>query len=128
MVQQVTKGIKISVDTTYKGTLYRSYRLFHNFNYFVTIENTSRITVQLKDRFWKIYDSLNKTEVVEGSGVVGQTPVLQPGDSYTYQSGCFLNSEIGAMQGFYSMLNLDDKTIFRVIIPTFQLYTNALSN
>ena len=80
-------------------------------------------TVQLTDRFWKIFDSLNNTEIVEGEGVVGQTPVLEPQDTYKYKSGCFLQSGVGAMTGFYTMINIETQQSFDVTIPTFQLST-----
>ena len=128
MVEQITKGIKISVKTKYEGTLYRNYRLYQNFSYYITIENKSLDTVQLTDRFWKILDSLNTTEIVEGEGVVGQTPVLAPQDIYTYQSGCFLLSGMGAMSGFFTMLNIDTLQNFHVTIPTFQLSTPVSLN
>ncbi len=128
MVEQITKGIKISVKTKYDGSLYRNHRLYHNFSYYITIENKSLDTVQLTDRYWKIFDSLNNTEIVEGEGVVGQTPILEPQDSYTYKSGCFLSSGIGSMGGYYTMVNLKTEEDFRVTIPTFQLSTLASSN
>ncbi len=128
MVQQITKGIKISVKTKYDGTLYRNYRLYHNFSYYITIENKSLETVQLTDRFWKIFDSLNTTEVVEGEGVVGQTPILEPQDTYKYKSGCFLLSNTGAMSGFYTMVNIETQQSFDVTIPTFQLSTPVSLN
>jgi ApaG protein len=128
MVQQITKGIKISVKTKYDGTLYRNHRLYHNFSYYITIENTSEHTVQLTDRYWKIFDSLNNTEIVEGEGVVGQTPILEPGDTYKYKSGCFLSSTTGAMTGHYTMVNIETHESFDVTIPTFQLSTPISSN
>jgi ApaG protein len=126
MVQQITKGIKISVKVKYDGTLYRNHNLYHNFSYYITIENKSLETVQLTDRFWKIFDSLNDTEIVEGEGVVGQTPVLEPEDTYKYKSGCFLSSSMGAMTGHYTMVNMATQKTFDVTIPTFQL-SNAVS-
>lgn len=128
MVQQITKGIKISVQTKYDGTLYRNCQLYHNFSYYVTIENKSLETVQLTDRFWKIFDSLNNTDVVEGEGVVGQTPILEPQDTYKYKSGCYLSSNVGAMSGHYTMVNLETKQNFNVTIPTFQLSTTIALN
>ena len=128
MIQQITKGIKISVKTKYNGTNYRNNRLYYIFSYFITIENKSPETVQLTDRFWKIFDSLNITEIVKGEGVVGQTPVLQPNDNYTYNSGCFLESTMGAMKGYYTMKNTETFEEFKVFIPTFQLVTPILSN
>lgn len=128
MIEQITKGIKISVNTKYNGTSFRNNRLYYIFAYNITIENKSSETVQLTDRFWKIFDSLNKTEIVAGEGVVGQTPILKPNDNYTYTSGCFLESTIGSMKGYYTMKNLKTLEEFKVIIPTFQLTTPILSN
>ena len=70
---------------------YHNKHLFYAFSYFITIENKSEKTVQLLERFWTIFDSLNNTEIVEGEGVVGQTPVLEPQDTYKYKSGCLRN-------------------------------------
>tara|TARA_B110001450_G_scaffold187504_1_gene175586 strand:- start:619 stop:1005 length:387 start_codon:yes stop_codon:yes gene_type:complete len=128
MTNQVTKGIKISVDTKYNGTSFRNSKLYHVFSYVINIENRSSETVKLTDRFWKIYDTLNTTEIVTGEGVVGQTPILKPNETYTYSSGCFLESNMGAMKGFYTMINLDTFEQFKVIIPTFQLSTPLVSN
>jgi len=128
MVQQITKGIKISVDTKYDGVMQRNSLSHHVFNYFITIENKSTQTVQLTHRFWVIFDTLNNTEIVEGEGVVGQTPILKPGENYTYRSGCVLASNTGAMKGFFKMMNLATNQDFRVTIPTFQLTTKPLSN
>ncbi|TVZ56786.1 ApaG protein [Lutibacter sp. Hel_I_33_5] len=128
MVQQITKGIKISVKTKFEGSVERNQILYHAFSYFVTILNTSENTVQLTDRFWKILDSLNHIEIVEGEGVIGQQPILKPLDSYTYKSGSYLKSTMGAMSGFYTMTNLDTQENFKVAIPTFQLIANVSSN
>lgn len=128
MVEQITKGIKISVETKFNSISTRNNNAYYVFSYVITIENNSQQTVKLTDRFWKIYDSLNKTEIVSGEGVVGQTPTLKPNDIYTYSSGCFLQSNIGAMKGFYTMINLDNFEQFKVFIPTFQLTTPVLLN
>ena len=128
MIHQITKGVKISVQTKYKDTSYRNNKLYHFFGYAITIENKSPETVKLTDRFWKIFDTLNNTEIVSGEGVVGQTPTLKPNEIYTYGSGCYLESNIGAMKGFYTMINLDTFEQFKVIIPTFQLTTQTVLN
>lgn len=128
MVEQITQGVKISVKTKYNGTSYRNNRLYYIFAYFVTIENYSSKTIELTHRFWEIFDSLNKTEFVEGEGVIGQTPVLKPNDTYSYSSGCFLESNVGAMKGFYTMKDVKTFEQFKVAIPTFQLATPILSN
>lgn len=128
MIQQITKGIKISVEATYNGTSYSNNTLYYVFSYTISIENKSLETVKLTDRFWSIYDSLNEREIVSGEGVVGQTPTLLPNDNYTYKSGCYLKSNLGAMKGFYTMINLETYEQFKVVIPTFQLTTSALLN
>lgn len=128
MVEQITQGIKISVETKFNGTSYRNHRLYYVFAYFITIENNSTKTVELTHRFWKIFDSLNKTEIVEGEGVVGQTPKLKPNDVYSYSSGCFLESTMGAMKGFYRMQNIHNNEVLKIKIPTFQLTTPITLN
>ena len=128
MVQQITKGIKISVKTKFNGLNHRNGNLYHTFTYFITIENKSSETVKLTDRFWKIFDTLNAKEIVSGEVVVGQTPILKPNEIYSYTSGCFLTSNMGAMKGFYTMINLETYEQFKVIIPTFQLTNPIISN
>jgi ApaG protein len=128
MVQQVTNGIKISVTSNFEGTNYQNFRLYFAFSYEVTIENQSNDTVQLLERQWTIFDSLNHNEVVEGSGVIGKKPVLKPTQKYTYRSNCFLTSPIGAMKGFYNMVNFSNSSTFKVYIPTFQLMVSSIHN
>ncbi|MBQ4822302.1 Co2+/Mg2+ efflux protein ApaG [Aquimarina sp. MMG016] len=121
MVQQVTRGIKISVDTTFEGTFYKNHKIHFAFGYCITIENQSKDSVQLTSRFWEIKDSLNNTEIVEGEGVIGKKPVLKPGESHTYSSGCLLSSPYGAMKGYYYMINFTSARKFKVAIPGFKL-------
>ena len=121
MIQQVTRGIKISIETNFEGTFYKNYRVHFAFGYKITIENQGKDSVQLTSRFWKIKDALNRTEIVEGEGVIGKKPVLKPGESHTYKSGCLLTSPFGAMSGFYSMVNFTSTRKFRVAIPSFKL-------
>ena len=121
MVQQVTSGIKISVETNFEGTFYKNYKIHFAFGYRVIIENQSKDSVQLTSRFWKIKDALNDTEIVEGEGVVGKKPVLRPGESHSYSSGCLLSSPFGSMNGYYNMVNFTSTKKFKVIIPSFKL-------
>lgn len=121
MVQQVTSGIKISVDTYFEGTFYKNHKIHFAFGYKVTIENKSKDSVQLTSRFWKIKDALNHTEVVEGEGVIGKKPVLLPGEKHVYSSGCLLVSPFGSMSGFYNMINFTSTKKFKVTIPSFKL-------
>ena len=121
MVQQVTKGIKISVETHFEGTFYKNYKMQYAFKYQITIENQSKDLVQLTSRYWKIKDSLNNNEIVTGEGVVGKKPVIKPGDSHTYSSGSLLLSPFGAMRGYYNMVNFTTTRRFKVKVPTFKL-------
>ncbi|WP_298512391.1 Co2+/Mg2+ efflux protein ApaG [uncultured Kordia sp.] len=121
MIQQVTRGIKISVETSFEGTFFKNYKMHFAFGYKITIENQSKDSVQLTSRHWQIFDALNSIEIVDGEGVIGKKPVLKPGESHTYQSGCLLASPIGAMRGHYNMVNFTTTKKFRVFIPTFKL-------
>ena len=121
MVEQITSGIKISVETFFEGTFYKNYKINFAFGYQVTITNQSKHTVQLNARHWTIMDALNDTIEVEGDGVIGRKPVLNPGDSHTYNSGCLLTGPIGAMRGYYKIVNLNSTKTFNVAIPTFKL-------
>jgi ApaG protein len=120
MVTQITRGIKITAVTSFEGTYFKNQQLQYAFSYQITIENNSKDAVQLITRHWEISDSLKDVEVVEGEGVIGKKPVLRPGDSYTYNSGCLLSSSFGAMQGYFNMINYTSTRNFRVIVPTFR--------
>ncbi len=121
MVQQVTRGIKISVETSFEGTFYKNHKMHYAFGYKITIANQSKDSVQLMARYWKITDALNAPETVTGEGVIGKKPVLKPGEAHTYSSGCLLKSPFGAMQGFFQMVNFTTTRNFRVNIPIFKL-------
>lgn len=120
MVTQITKGIKISVLTSFEGTYFKNYKIHFAFSYEITIENFSKDSVQLTTRHWEIYDALNNKEIVDGEGVIGKKPVLKPGETHSYTSGCLLSSPIGAMKGSYEMINFTTTKSFKVIIPTFK--------
>ena len=121
MINQITQGIKISVDTSYDNTFYREHKIHYAFNYKITIENQTNDTVQLLSRHWEITDALNFTEIVDGKGVIGFTPILKTKTKYTYNSGCLLISPMGSMKGFYTMFNFSSNQKFNVIIPSFKL-------
>jgi len=128
MVQQVTNGIKISVKTKFIGNSYHNDQLHYAFSYRITIENQSNDSVQLLNRYWKIFDSLNTVEEVNGAGVVGLKPILKPGEIHSYSSSCILNSHIGAMNGYFEMISFTTSNTFKVHIPTFQLMVSGALN
>lgn len=121
MVQQVTQGIKISVLTEFDGTFYKNRKMQYAFAYNITIENQGKDTVQLTSRRWVIKDSLNNTVIVEGQGVIGQKPILKPGERHSYTSGCLLFSPFGSMKGHFNMINFESNRKFSVAIPLFNL-------
>ena len=121
MVSQITRGIKISVLTTFEGTYFKNHKIHFAFSYEITIENHSKDSVQLTSRHWEIFDSLNEVEIVDGEGVIGKKPVLKPGELYSYNSGCLLASPFGGMRGYFNMINFTTAKNFKVIVPSFRL-------
>lgn len=117
----ITRGIKISVETFYQKEFSgNSLREFIH-HYRITIENNSRESVQLLRRHWYIWDSKTGNREVEGPGVIGEQPLLDPGESHQYVSMCNLSSEIGRMHGTYLMQRQDNHDMFEVDIPLFKL-------
>jgi len=90
------------------------------FTYTITITNTGDIAAQLLGRHWIITDADHKVQEVKGLGVVGQQPLLQPGESFEYTSGASIPTSVGTMQGSYQMLAADGKA-FDAPIPPFTL-------
>ena len=90
------------------------------FAYTVTIRNTGDVTAQLVSRHWIITDAHNKVEEVQGLGVVGEQPVLQPGEAFEYTSGCPIATPVGSMRGSYQCV-AEDGTKFEAPIPEFLL-------
>ena len=121
MATQVTHDIRISVKAQYSEAQSDPKLGRFLFSYRIRIENRSARTVQLLRRHWRITDSLGDPREVSGPGVVGETPVLAPGEHFTYTSFCDLRSGFGRMHGTYLMRNTDDNSPFNVTIPMFDL-------
>ena len=128
MVYQITNGIKVSVETHFEGTFYNKEDIQFAFSYVVKIKNERENPVQLLSRTWHICDALNSKEKVEGDGVVGNQPIIQPNESYVYNSGCTLKSPFGSMKGNYTMVDLSINETFKANIPTFRLSTEFAQN
>jgi ApaG protein len=90
------------------------------FAYTITIRNTGNVTAQLIERHWVITDADHKVQEVKGPGVVGEQPVLKPGESFEYTSGASLATSVGTMRGTYRM-KAEDGRAFDAPIPTFTL-------
>jgi len=123
MVTQVTQGIQITVETLFREDQSRPELGDFLFTYRISVENKSEQTVQLLRRHWFIFDSNGEHSEVEGEGVVGQQPVLLPGDVYEYESACNLETDMGSMLGTYTMQRQLDGLQFKVQIPRFELIT-----
>ncbi len=121
MTTKITEGVKISVETFYQDEYSQPMNNEFMFAYRITIENGSDRTVKLLRRHWYIFDSCGITREVEGEGVVGLQPVIEPGKSHQYVSGSHLKTEIGRMHGTYLMERMVDGKQFYVNIPEFQL-------
>lgn len=128
MIEQITKGIKISIETEFEGTFYNDDCIHYAFSYEVVIENQSNEVAQLIARKWDIMEALNENETIIGEGVVGEKPILIPGNRHTYSSGCVLKSPFGAMKGSYLMVNPTNSKQFKVTIPTFKLSASFAQN
>lgn len=128
MVTAITQGIKVSVETTYQAEFSSPHQHHFVFTYKVNIENNSSYTIQLLRRKWEIFDAGDSPKYVEGDGVVGLQPVLEPGQHHEYVSGCNLKSGLGKMKGLYVMEKLFDGKLIEVQIPEFQLISDIFNN
>lgn len=124
----VTDGIVISVETQFENAYSKPCECCYYFSYRIGIENNSTHSVQLQRRKWMIFDSVGSHMLVEGSGVVGQQPIIAPGEYYSYESACKLNSEMGKMWGIYFMKRCDDEQEISVKIPEFNLIVPHILN
>lgn len=128
MASCTTNGITVSVETQYLPEHSNPRGRKFIFGYHISIENGAGTVIQLLRRRWFITDSNGSVREVEGEGVVGRQPVLQPGEAHEYLSFCNLFSEIGKMRGYYTMLRLDDHTQFEVEIPEFVMIAPTVLN
>ena len=120
MYETVTHQIRVRVTSEYLKDQSEPSDNYFFWAYKVEITNLGSGTVQLKTRHWRITDANGRTEEVRGPGVVGEQPVLEPGKSFTYSSGCPLKTPQGLMVGSYQMVDGDGQTL-DVAIPAFSL-------
>lgn len=121
MVTGITKGVKVSIETEYQPEYSSPSQYHYVFTYRITIENRSDHTLKLIRRHWHIVDLGYRKREVEGEGVVGQQPELEPGQVHQYVSGCNLKSGIGKMYGTYLMEKIVDGSHLKVEIPEFKM-------
>jgi ApaG protein len=128
MISKISEGIEITVETFYQADYSNPLKGEYMFAYRITIENHNKFTVKLIRRHWFIFDSNAENREVEGEGVVGVQPILLPGENYQYVSGCNLKTEMGKMHGSYQMENENNKQLFSVNIPSFDLIAPSKLN
>ncbi len=128
MTSMITAGVQVSVETFYQEDYSNPLQGEYMFAYRVEIENYNSFPVQLHRRHWFIFDSNATRREVEGEGVVGIQPVILPGETYRYVSGCNLKTEMGRMVGTYEMENLDTREQFTVQIPSFEMIVPYKNN
>jgi ApaG protein len=120
MFYRITEGVRITVRPRYAADHSDPMEPRYVFVYHIRIENTGERTAQLRWRHWRIHDVVAGDSEVAGEGVVGEQPVLAPGDAHEYESFCVLRGPAGHMEGWYEFSRTDG-TSFRAVIPRFAL-------
>ena len=119
--QAVTNNVRVEVESQYAPEHSQPFMNQWFFYYTIRITNERHETVQLLSRHWVITDSTCHVEEVRGPGVIGEQPVLAPGESFQYTSGCPLKTSSGVMRGTYQMV-AEDGTNFEIEIAPFALH------
>jgi len=128
MTSMISEGVEVSVESFYQPDYSNPISAEFMFAYRITIENHNQFPVKLLRRHWHIFDSNGQNREVEGEGVVGIQPILNPGERYQYVSGCNLRTEMGKMYGTYLMENSNNKKEFHVNIPPFEMIVPFKNN
>jgi len=116
-----TNSVEVTVLPVYIEEQSAPYEDCYVWIYNVKIKNKSSSTIQLLSRHWQIIDYKGKVNEIAGAGVIGEQPVIKPGEVFRYTSGTYLNAPSGIMQGKYEFLNEESTKVFEVIIPPFSL-------
>jgi ApaG protein len=128
MVSKISEGVEISIETFYQSDYSNPVNNEYMFAYRITIENHNAFSVKLLKRQWFIFDSNGEHREVDGEGVVGVQPIIKPNEQFQYVSGCNLRTEMGKMQGYYTMENQHSKESFTVKIPPFEMIVPSKMN
>ena len=121
MRNKIISSVKIHVKTWFRSDLSNPEENQYFYNYRIYIENKGNEPVQLLHRHWMVEQLIYGIQHVDGPGVVGEQPLIHPGERYEYVSGCEFWMPIGRMSGFYSFQNLETEQLFSVPIPLFTL-------
>ena len=120
-------AIEVLVETSYLAAQSEPADQQYVFSYTITIENQGRLNARLLSRRWEITDANGKVQEVEGPGVVGEQPLIKPGEAFRYSSGAMLETPVGSMQGHYCM-RADDGSEFNAMIKPFTLACPGILN
>ena len=120
MYRETTRAIQVTVEPNFVEAESSPDEGRYFWAYKIEISNLGEEVVQLRSRHWRITDASGRTEEVHGAGVVGKQPVLKPGETFSYTSGCPLPTSSGIMVGSYQMQN-DAGELFSIAIPAFSL-------
>jgi ApaG protein len=121
MYRAVTREIEVMVTPRFVAERSAPDKGYFFWAYTINITNRGQETVQIKTRHWRIVDASGREQEVKGAGVVGEEPLLKPGESYEYTSGVPLPTPSGFMRGTYGMIKTEDRTKFEIEIPAFSL-------
>ena len=122
MTEAALNHIEVDVETRYIEDQSNPEKNYYVFAYTITIQNKGQQSAKLLTRHWVITDSNQKVQEVRGDGVVGEQPLLKPGEQFVYTSGTMLETAVGTMKGSYQML-ADDGSQFDATIDEFVLST-----
>ena len=120
MAEALTRSIRVRVESEFAPGRSNPQQNQWFFFYTVRLTNEGRETVKLLSRHWIITDAMGEVREVRGPGVIGKQPVLEPGQSFEYTSGCDMPTPFGSMRGTYQMVNGDQEQ-FEIEIPAFTL-------
>lgn len=121
MYEQETAGMVVRVEPQFMADESAPEENRYVWSYTIEIENRSPASVQLVSRFWRITDENGHTQEVRGPGVIGQQPVIEPGESFRYTSAAPLAAPSGVMLGAYSMQRVENGEAFDIAVPAFAL-------
>ncbi|HXO20536.1 MAG TPA: Co2+/Mg2+ efflux protein ApaG [Thermoanaerobaculia bacterium] len=127
MSDTTTRGIRVQVTSFYDAERSSPQENYYFFAYQVRISNVGAETAQLISREWVITDANGEVQKVQGPGVVGEQPILAPGDAFEYTSFCPLTTQVGSMQGSYRMMSSQGESFDAVIAPFSLAVPNAVN-
>ena len=121
------KKIKIDSNSKFVPEISNINDSLYYFSYEISIQNKSGKKVKLLSRHWNIINGFGDNKQIDGEGVIGKKPIINPGEVFKYSSYCPLSTQYGTMNGFYTMKD-ESGEIFKVIIPKFSLYQPEVIN